>query len=710
MRVHVDFESRSIVDLRTRGSTIYAQHWSTNPLMLAFICEETGWETVYDFMGEDTALQNSTYPSRSEDDMLLNYYRPICPPNILYAIEQGATFVAHNARFEQDIWYWICHKRWGWPMPLKWSCTAARAAYWGLRRSLEGAGSDLELPIQKLAVEGKEFINTFCCPRKYKGAKKNGIVTQLWAEPHELPFRWNDGKIYCLQDAKTEASIDALLPDLPEFEQQVWDLDFKINTHGIPIDTDSVGKAIHFSDHYTQHAVQRFNALTALNPTQRDRVLEYLNQREEMEKLPNLRTKTLSRIIQDDLPEDLRDVINIRLDSARASVKKLESMRANTSTDGFARGLFVYYGAHTGRFSAKRVQPHNFIRGNAKMAEATFRYLNSECWAGGLGPSGMPAWVEDADIYFPRPLKALAHSMRGFIKAPPGKIIISGDYAQIEARVLAWLACCEQLLHGFRTGEDTYVRFAADHMYRRRYEDYFDDDGKILPSMADERQRAKSAVLGCGFQLGGTGFREYCDNMDIILSEAEADYTVKAYRNAYPEISDWSGGLWTRANYCAIKAVECEGQVIQLWGTEVTFHVHRIDSERWWLLCTLPSGRHIAYYRPKVQDINQWGKPVLSFRTEWMGKSYRELTYGGRLVENMVQGIARDIMCIGANNADAAGFDIFALIHDEVLGLIAAGQIEEAKALLKQALLSLPSWCAGLPLDAEVKVMDRYAK
>jgi len=596
-------------------------------------------------------------------------------------------------------------------MPRRWSCTAARAAYWGLRRSLEGAGSDLETEIQKMGDLGKQFIHTFCIPRKYKGPKKNGIITQLWAEPQELPIQWTDGKFYCMVDAKAESQIDRLLPDLPKFEQQVWDLDFRINTHGIPIDLDSVGKAIHFSDHYSQHAVQRFNAITALNPTQRDRVLEYLNQREEMEKLPNLRTKTLSRITQNDLPTDLRDVINIRLDSARASVKKLESMRANTSTDGFARGLFVYYGAHTGRFSAKRVQPHNFIRGDGRMAAATFRYLNNGCWHGGLGPSGLPAWVETADIYFPRPLKALAHSMRGFIKAPEGKVILSGDYSQIEARVLAWLACCETLLNSYAKGEDVYVRFAADHMYRRQYSDYFDADGKVLPHMADERQRAKSAVLGCGFQLGARGFLEYCDNMDIILTEQEAEFTIQAYRGAYPEISDWGSGLWSRANYCAIRATEQEGDKVTLYGTTVTYHVHRLDSQRWWLICTLPSGRHIAYYRPKVQDVNQWGKPVLSFRTEWMGKSYREQTYGGRLVENMVQGIARDIMCVGALNAANVEYDIFALIHDEIVSLC-NDQVDKEylKKDLRELLLSLPDWTAGLPLDAEVKAMYRYSK
>jgi DNA polymerase len=347
------------------------------------------------------------------------------------------------------------------------------------------------------------------------------------------------------------------------------------------------------------------------------------------------------------------------------------------------------------------------------MAEIMFRFFDNNSWHAGIAPNGLPYWVESADMLFPRPLKALAHSMRGFIRAPYGTTIISADYSQIEARVLAWLAQCNTLLKSYATGEDVYVRFAADHMYRRKYSDYFGPQGKILPAYTDERQRAKSAVLGCGFGLGPPGFQEYCDNMDIIIDVQEAERTIKAYRSAYPEISDWNTGLWSRVNYCAIAAVENEGQTFTVWGTQVTYHVYRIDSERWWLICTLPSGRHIAYYRPKTDTVNQWGRPALTYRTEWMGKTFREQTYGGKLTENIVQAIARDIMCIGALNVRALGFNIFALIHDEIVMLLSLAlgiSEEEAKIAVKQALLDLPGWCAGLPLDAEVKAMDRYSK
>lgn len=708
-KVDVDFETRSICDLRTRGEQIYAQHPSTIPTMLSFISPHI--EGVFDFLGRDNGLKAYSYPSLPLDHPDLNSYKPHCPAHIQKALDDEATFVAHNARFEQAIWYWICHKRWGWPMPKKWSCTAARARYWGLRASLEGAGSDLELPIQKQSDEGKKFIQEFCVPRKFKGPKKNGIIVQHWKEPHEDPAGWAKGLEYCLADAKVEKLIDEMLPDLPMFEQMIWDLDFEINTHGIPIDIESVTRAAQFSEHYNDVANIEFERATGYYPTQRDRVLEYLNSRDEIDgNLDNLRSKTLTRLNMSDFPDDLKRVIQVRIDASRASIKKLEAMKNATFEDHYARGCFLYYGAHTGRWSAKRMQPHNYIRGSKKSANQTFSFLEDDIWSKGLGDRGMPAWVEYAELCFPTPLRSLSQSMRGFIKAPDGLEIVSGDYSQIEARVLAWIAGCESLLTSFATGEDVYVRFAADHMYRRPYDTYFNVDGSVLSLFSDERQRGKSAVLGCGFGLGGNGFQRYCDNVDIILTEEEADKVVKTYRRAYPEIADWQTGIWKRINSCAIQAVQNEGEVVRLYGTEISFAIHRLDSERWWLLVTLPSGRHLAYYRPKCDSVDRFGRPVLSFRTEWHGKTFRHETWGGELTENLVQAIARDICAYAAVVLNGMGFKVFMLVHDEIVTLTRYKDNYLTPSLMRDVMLQLPPCYAGLPLDAEVKAMLRYSK
>lgn len=713
-RIRVDFETRNLCDIRL-GADVYARHWSCAPLMLAI--EVPGvLEYVEDFMLGTPGYQQSCYPFSKPGDITFRFIKPKCPPIVLRAIEEGWVFVAHNARFEQAIWYHICHLLWGWPMPAIWSCTAARARYWGLRASLDGAASDLEVLHQKNA-DGKDFINNFCKPRKYKGAKKLGVIKELWWEPQDNMAAWEQGVKYCLDDAKAEGDIDDILPDLPPFEQATWELDFKMNTRGLPVDLKCVERAIRFSEHYTAVNYAKFDEITALRPTQRDKVLEYINQREEIEQLGDLRSKTLKRIVQVDLPADLRDVIQIRLETSKASIKKLETMMKCTDEDWRARGLFLYGGAHTMRWSAKRVQPQNFTRPNPDSPQDyMFSYLGDDTVWRDVPPAERPErplWLREAGLRFVRPLSYLSTSMRGFIAAPPGYKLISGDYAQIEARVNVWIARCLWVMDAFRNGEDVYVRFAADHMYRIPYEEFFEftERGRnIKKAYKLYRQIAKSAVLGCGYQMSARAFVAYCDNVDLYVTEDEAKAVIKYYREAHPEIADYTIGTWARAEQAAIVATLNEGKVYQLGGTSITFHIHRLDAQRYWLICTLPSGRHIAYYRPKVRLGERFGRSVekLSFRTEWNGKSYREDTYGGKLIENIVQGTARDVCAVGALNVEAAGYPVIGLVHDEIISLppVDFGSHQHVSELMCQ----LPNWITDLPVEAEAATMARYGK
>lgn len=727
-RTHIDFETRSLVDLRAAGEHSYAQHDSTSPLMLAYATDQASVDLT-DFFAD------LSYP-----EMRI----PQCPVQILSAIHRDDIFVAHNARFEQAIWYWICHLRWKWPMIQRWSCTAARSRYWGVRASLEGAGSDLELLQQKNA-DGKLFIPTFCKPRQYKGRVSDGIVKTPWADPRSyVPEEWRIrdhvkeiivparlyalGIQYCKDDVATERELDATLPDLPPFEQDIWELDHRMNTRGLPIDVQSVHRAGMFADYYTMKANKRFEEVTGLYPTQRDRVLEYINQREEIMargELRDLKGKTLKRIVLDDLPQDLRDIIGIRLETSKASIKKLEAMERGVNSDQRARGLFLYRGAHTGRWTGKRIQPQNYKRPDMDILKAMFEYLNGPWWNAGMvghngGPpldemSNIPAWIFEAGMRFPRPLGALAKSMKGFIAAPPGTKFITGDYAQIEARVLAWLARCMWLLNAFRDHDDVYMRFAALYMYGLKYEDCIEIvKGKIktLPPFADKRQKGKHAVLGCGYNASGRAFQEYCDNVDVIISLEEAKTIVQAYRRAHPEIADYTNGLWARVERAwIIAATSPTCEVVELGGTGVTFHLHRLDTERYWLICTVPGGNHIAYYRPKVTLGEKWGRPaeIPSYRREWNGKTYREDTYGGKIVQNICELIARNICAIGALNVDKAGYPVIGLVHDEV---ISNPEESFGSALdFQQRLCMLPAEIiTDLPVEAEAAEMRRYGK
>ena len=723
LRTHIDFESRSLVNLPKLGEHAYARHPSTSPLMLTIGTAPRGVTPEFDIIDffRIPGYAASRYPARSLDDPALNLFKVPCPPAILAALARGDTFVAHNARFEQELYYYICHSQWGWPMPARWSCTAARSRYFGIRASLEGSASDLEVLSQKDA-RGKQFINDFCKPRKYKGPQKDGIVKELWYEPHENPEGWQAGLEYCITDGKTEADIDAVLPDLPPFEQQAWEWDFLINTRGVPIDLQAVERAIAFSDHFTAAANKRFEEITSLRPTQRDRVLEYLQQREEIEELGDLRSKTLKRLVAADFPQDLQDVIQIRLDASLASVKKLETMmRVTDLRDGMARGGHLYGGAHTLRWSHKRIQTGNMKRSDKKMLARMFQYFEGNWWADygptpfrpydpfapPLPPPEKPAWVDAAEWRFMRPLAALSVSMKGFIRPVPGHEFIDVDYAQIEARVLAWLARCEWLLQAFRDGADPYVKFGAEHMYKVPYDacfEYIDGKRVVADHFKRPRQISKSAVLGAGFGLGVPKFVEYCDNSDIIITLEESQRTISAYREAHPEIVR----LWDRFNNAAIAAVASPGTTVEIGGTGIKFYTWHIDDERYWLVREDPSGSCQHYYRPKLQLVQRWGRTVeeLTFRTEWNGKSYRESTYGGKLVENAVQKIARDILVVGGRNAEAAGYPTIMLVHDSNVTMPLKGH--GSPEHLAQLMCQQEPWITDLPITAEASRMERY--
>lgn len=727
LRTHIDFESRSLVDIKL-GEHAYARHWSTSPLMLTIGTAPKGerppfFETI-DFFKVPGYAQN-VYPALTEAQLEFNIFKVPCPPAILAAVARGDTFVAHNARFEQGLYYYICHKKWGWPLPKAWSCTAARSRYFGLRASLEGSASDLEVLTQKDA-RGKQFINDFCKPRKYVGAKKNGIVKELWYEPHENPEGWQIGLEYCEIDGWAECDVDAILPDLPPNEQWSWEWDHDINIRGVPIDMKCVDRAIAFSDYFTASANKRFEEITGLRPTQRDRVLDYLNQREEIDKLGDLKSKTLKRLVQNEFPADLQDAIQIRLDAALASVKKLQMMRTVADpNDNIARGGHLWHGANTGRWTHKRIQTGNMKRGDSMVAAEMFEYFENDAfWPEGFGDNGgppaldlfnerpqeaqeKPVWADAAEWRFIRPLAALSVSMKGFIKPLPGRELIDVDFSQIEARVLAWLARCEWLLTAFRDKQDPYVKFAAEHMYKANYDDCFEmknGERVVAKHFKRPRQVSKSAVLGAGFGLGAPQFVVYCDNSDLIITLDEAQETIAAYRGAHPEIV----ALWKRFETAAVLAVANEGQVYNIGATGVKFYVWRIDAERYWLVREDPSGSCGYYYRPKIDIVQRYGRTVeqLTYRKEWNGMSFRESTYGGKLVQNACEKIARDMLVAGGKKAEAAGYPTIMLVHDSnvTMPLKGHGSPEELAALMCQP----EPWYGDFPLAAEAKRMERY--
>lgn len=700
--LHNDLETFSPINLLTRGETVYAE--KAVPLLLGLKHEDDS-TVVFDY---------SENFNEGMDDFgdFDNDYAPTAPDMFVEAVKDGWYFVAHNWAFEyaQYVQY---HKRFGWPLPRieQFICTAAKARYWGLSGTLEKAGQMLNLPVQK-DKEGGRLIKKFCIPQK-TGRAKNASTFIRTIDPRDPDWLWF--KRYNRDDVDTEYGIDTQLPDIPAKFARFFYSDAEMNVRGFPVDIPAIEKAVKFYDFFHKRMELRFKKLSGgLAPSQVAKVKEFLNDGHG-EELDNLQSATIrDRLLEDDLSPEAREMLEIRAETAKASIKKLAAFLARVASDMRAHGGFLWYGAHTGRRSGKGIQPQNFPRGTKpalKQLAAFWKLLDE--WVDTLSDE---AALTVADLMYTKPLDVLAAALRGFIKAVPGKKFVVVDYSQIELRVLAWIAGEEELLELLRNGHDPYINFAAKYMYGVDPSTYNKD--------SLERQIAKSALLGAQYQIWINAFIEYAKtSAGLKLTIEEGTNAVVSYRNAHPNIVDF----WKDIEKAAIYAVETR-ETACLNNLRLKVEVH---NDREWLRIYLPSGRPISYFEPKVTEritehektdrdgnpiFNADGTPatytkrkkVLSFLTEWNKKIVREYTYGGKLTENVVQGTSADIMYEGEIKATEAGYALIASVHDETVTEVDEdfGSVKE----LERLVCDLPACYEGLPIAAEGFECIRYRK
>ena len=381
---------------------------------------------------------------------------------------------------------------------------------------------------------------------------------------------------------------------------------------------------------------------------------------------------------------EARRALTLRQQLAKSSTAKLDALAARVSPDGWLRRNYKYYGAHTGRWSGEGVQLQNLPRGVLKSDhfDDAVRAVRS---GSDLSGFDVPA------------LDVISSCLRGAFRAPEGKKFVVADLAQIEVRLLAWLAGCQSLLQVFERGEDVYVAFARDHLYC---------DQEISKR---ERQIAKSAVLGCGYQLSGGEEREdkngdtyksglwgYAAAMGIEMSQEEAHAAVAAFRTAYPEVT----ALWRNLENAAIRAVVDR---VRVDVGPVAF----VGKQR--LLCALlPSGRRLHYLRPEVtQPADGW--PKLSYEAVIVGKKWgRRNTYGGHITENLVQAIARDVLAEGMLRADSVGMTLVGHTHDEIICL--QDTTMPALDMLLRCMTQPMPWAPDLKLAADGYESEIYRK
>lgn len=648
---HLDFETFSELDIRKVGAHRYARHPSTEVLIACYLLP--GMDEVGVWLPRQEAP----------------------PARLMSWIRQGGKVGAHNAAFERSVWRWALRRMHPSVPEAKdnqWVCTAAKAAASGLPRSLEKALKAAGLEVEK-DLEGSKLIKVFCSPRK---PTKADARTRILPEQDARFQRFIE---YCQQDVRGEVALDEALPDLIPRQRRMFLLDIAMNDRGLPIDIPLVRKALKVVKSLEEDIGRRVSALTGgLKATQVAKMIEMFAERGL--DIANMQKNTIEEALKDTkLDAGTRALLELRVEAGKASTKKLISMMACADPDDWVvQGGFLYHGAHTGRYAGRLVQPHNFIRGMLKdhQRELVFALLE----------------YEDPELFmllYDKPIDVISQCMRGFIRAPKGYELAVVDYTAIEARILAWVAGEETILAAYRKGLDVYKVMAVT-LFRL----------KDVSEVSDEQRRiAKNLVLGCGYQLGGVKFVDYCANAGVIITEEFAKSAVTTYRKGVPAIV----ASWKTVEQLVANAIRHPGTVYE--GLKCKFYMFKH-----WLCIELPSGRSIKYPYAKAVPVERWGKPAyeISFRTEIKGQFVREKTYGGKLIENIVQGIAFDVMQEGMLSAETNGYPVFGTVHDEALTMRKKGtsNIKELEALV----CNVPAWSMGMPLAAKGFICERYKK
>jgi DNA polymerase len=590
------------------------------------------------------------------------------PDEIIDALtDETVTKWAFNANFER-----ICLSRFlGFPtgkyiVPSSWKCSMVWAATMGLPLSLEGVGAVLKLDKQKL-IEGKELIKFFCQP--CAPTKSNGQRTRNY--PYHAPDKWSMFKRYNIRDVETEMSIQEKLAKFP-VPDNIWDeyhMDQEINDRGVALDMQLVKEAIAMDERARSELTTAMKQLTELdNPNSVQQMKLWLANN-------GLKTDTLDKKSVAELkktaPPILAEVLSLRQQLAKSSVKKFQAMENAVCADGRARGMFQYYGANrTGRWAGRLIQLQNLPQ----------NHLMDLTHARSLVRCGNFEAIEMLYEDIPETLSQLIRT--AFIPRKGTRFIVA-DFSAIEARVIAWLAGEQWRQNVFAKGGDIYCA-SASHMFKVPVEKHGIN--------SNLRQKGKIAELALGYG-GSVGALKAMGALDMGLNEDELPSLVDAWRQSNPCIVKF----WWDVDKAAMEAVKYK-RINSTHG--LTF-----SCKSGILFITLPSGRRLAYIKPKIGE-NKFGGQCITFEGVGATKKWERIdSYGPKFVENIVQATARDIL----SNAMQAlkHCSIVMHVHDEIV--IEADSHISLKYICEQ-MSQTPSWATGLQLSADAYETDFYKK
>ena len=578
----------------------------------------------------------------------------------------SVTKTAYNANFERTC----LSKHFGrYIPPESWHCSAVQAAMLALPRSLEDVGRVLGLDEQKMK-EGKELIRYFCVP--CKPTKANGGRTRNL--PCHAPEKWELFKTYCKRDVDVEKSIRRKLHNfpIPESEMELYRLDQRINDRGVLVDMGLVEQAIACERLHKEVVTKRAYELTGLeNPNSVAQLKGWLGDK-------GMDAESLSKkAVADMIAEtdgEVEELLRLRLLMAKTSVKKYEAMERSVCSDGRVHGMLMFCGANrTARWSGKIVQIQNLPK----------NYIPDLELARELVKQGR---YEDIELLYDSTPNVLSELIRTAFIPKPGCRFVVADFSAIEARVMGWLSGEEWVLDVFR-GDGKLYEMTASRMFGIPMSEI----GKGSP----ERAKGKVASLACQYG-GSSGALVSMGALDMGLTEDELPPLVAAWRKANPHMVQF----WWDVDAAAIKAVTEKqktkvGRIIFEYKSGILF-------------ITLPSGRKLSYVKPRMA-VNKFGRDGLTYEGISENKKWSRIeTYGPKLVENIVQGTARDLLAEAMLRVEKKGYPIVMHCHDEIIAEVpeGTGSVDE----MCEIMAVQPAWTEGLPLRADGYSCSFYQK
>lgn len=679
MHLHLDFETRSAVDLRKVGLWNYARHPSTDVWCMAYV-----WDG-------DPELWAPGLKAHSRD--------------FLEHVAAGRPVCAHNMAFELEIWNQIMVPRYGWPelKPEQTYCTLAMAYSMALPGALEDAAKAAGLDIGK-DMEGRALMLKYArpwkeepklrwmdeCPRFRLGGRD-------WTGAEGLAKLYE----YCRQDVRVERALAARLRPLSAQERKVWLMDYAINQRGVRADLETAAAGVAAAAKVSERCNTELGRVTggeAQSTTALIPLRAWINRRGVP--CSTLDKEGVISLLDGELPDDVRRALILRQESSLASTAKLDRILKLAGEDGRLRNMLAYHGANTGRWAARGVQLHNLPRDVPEPA-AMERIL-------ALVRAGK---LDAIDTIYGPPMAVLSQCLRGMFVPAPGHVLIGGDFSNVEGRGVAWFSGEEWKTAAYRAADAG----TGPGLYELAYSKSFGVPVEQITKQ--QRQVGKVQELAFGYGGGVGAARRMAGRKVAHLPDSELDSWKRGWRGAHKNVVR----TWYALEDAAKAAVRVPGSVHAAGypGREVRFRVSGS-----FLFCQLQSGRLLSYPYPKLLE-GKFGEELtymtvpspddhnagrIIFDPENSNNWARVGTYGGSLMENIVQAFCRDLLVHCMLQLHKLGARIVLHVHDEIVIEVAREKAEKARALMERIMCSPPAWAAGFPLKAAVHVMRRYGK